>query len=127
MSASPLMVAHAMLKAYEDKNRGALEALIGDDFHFTSPLDNQLDRASYLARCWPNSATVERFQVIFAVESGEQAFVTYEATAQGHRFRNTEVTTARGGKAIAVEVYFGWDLPHKAAENGFIQDGDSQS
>ena len=26
-----------------------------------------------------------------------------------------------GGKIVAVEVYFGWDLPHKAPVHGFIE------
>ena len=31
-------------QAYIDKDRSAIEALIADDFHFTSPLDNRIDR-----------------------------------------------------------------------------------
>jgi hypothetical protein len=31
------------------------------------------------------------------------------------------VTTVRDGKIVEVEVYFGWDLPHKAAENSFVE------
>ena len=50
MSTSPLAIARACLQAYVDKDRFAIEALIDDDFHFTSPLDNALDRATYFER-----------------------------------------------------------------------------
>jgi hypothetical protein len=53
-------IARAAYEAYVDKDRAAIEALIADDFHFTSPLDNRLDRATYFARCWPNSETIAR-------------------------------------------------------------------
>ncbi|HEX9167890.1 MAG TPA: hypothetical protein VF886_03050 [Roseiarcus sp.] len=36
--------------AYVDKDRAAMERLIAEDFHFTSPLDNRLDRKTYFER-----------------------------------------------------------------------------
>jgi ketosteroid isomerase-like protein len=33
-------IARAGYRAYVDKDRAAIEALIADDFRFTSPLDN---------------------------------------------------------------------------------------
>lgn len=109
--------------AYVSKNRAAIETLIAPDFHFSSPLDNRLDRASYFARCWPNSQTTEGFEFIHLVQSGEQVLVTYEARgASGHHFRNTEIVTVRGSQIVEVEVYFGWDLPHKAAVGGFVEE-----
>ena len=116
-----VLIARAAYGAYVSKDRTAIEALIADDFHFSSPLDNRLDRAAYFARCWPNSKTTESFKFIHLVQHGEQVFVTYEARgAGGHRFRNTEIVTVRGSKIVEVEVYFGWDLPHKAAVGGFL-------
>ena len=55
MSNTALGIARACLRAYVDKDRAAIEALLDDDFHFTSPIDNALDRATYLQVCWPNS------------------------------------------------------------------------
>jgi hypothetical protein len=43
---STLAVVRACLQAYVQKDRAALEALLDEDYHFTSPLDNSLDRAS---------------------------------------------------------------------------------
>jgi hypothetical protein len=58
MSRDPVGIARACYQAYVDKNRAAIEALLDDDFHFTSPLDNRLDRATYFVRCWPNSEAI---------------------------------------------------------------------
>jgi hypothetical protein len=111
---TPLAVARACLQAYVDKDRATIEGLLDRDFHFTSPIDNALDRAMYLKICWPNSAAMEGFDEIYALEDGEHAFIVYEGhTSTGKRFRNSEVHTVRNGKLVATEVYFGWDLPHK--------------
>ena len=114
-------IARAAYEAYVAKDRAAIEALIADDFHFSSPLDNRIDRATYFARCWPNSKTTEAFDFVQLVPHGEHVFVTYEARGAGsHRFRNTEIVTVRGAQIVEVEVYFGWDLPHKAAVGSFV-------
>ncbi|MGH6850313.1 MAG: nuclear transport factor 2 family protein [Methylocella sp.] len=121
MKHDPVAVARASYKAYVDKDRAAIEALIADDFHFTSPLDNRIDRATYFARCWPNSATLAGFDLIHIVPDGDLVFVTYEGrSTSGKRFRNSEVLTVHDGKIVNVEVYFGWAIPHEAAEGGFV-------
>jgi ketosteroid isomerase-like protein len=117
----PAAVARACYTAYADKDRAAIEALIADDFHFTSPLDNRIDRETYFARCWPNSETTERFDFIHFVAEADRVFVTYEGQwASGNRFRNTEILTVRDGKITDAEVYFGWSIPHEAAPGGFV-------
>jgi ketosteroid isomerase-like protein len=40
----------AIYDAYVTKDRSAAERLLADNFCFTSPLDNGLDRDSYFAR-----------------------------------------------------------------------------
>ncbi len=115
-----IAVARAGYEAYVNKDRPAIEALIADDFHFTSPLDNRLDRATYFERCWPNSESTEHFDFIHLVPDGERVFVTYEGRAAGHRFRNTELVTVRNGRITDVEVYFGWTIPHEASLGGFV-------
>jgi ketosteroid isomerase-like protein len=114
-------IARASYAAYVAKDRAAMEALVAADFHFTSPLDNRIDRATYFARCWPNSDRIEGFAFIHLVRDGERVFVTYEGRGtNGHAFRNTEIMTIRSGQIVDVEVYFGWDLPHKAPRGGFL-------
>ncbi|TMJ34008.1 MAG: nuclear transport factor 2 family protein [Alphaproteobacteria bacterium] len=124
MNSNPLAVARGCLEAYVSKDRAAIEALIAEDYHFTSPIDNALDRETYFTRCWPNSKAMTGFDYIYQIEDAERAFIVYEAHMTGGKtFRNSEVYTVRDGKLIATEVYFGWDLPHKAPKGGFIDNG----
>jgi len=124
MQQNPADIARASYLAYVRKDRAAIEALIGEDFHFTSPLDNRLDRNTYFTRCWPNSETITDFQFIDVVVHGEQVFVVYEGTSvRNRRFRNTERLTVRGGKIVEAEVYFGWSLPHDAPDGGSVKSG----
>jgi hypothetical protein len=46
----PISISRKAYQAYVDKDRAAIELLIGDRFRFTSPLDNRLDRATYWAK-----------------------------------------------------------------------------
>jgi hypothetical protein len=116
MSDSPLAIVRACMQAYVDKDRVAIEKLLDPDYHFTSPMDNALDRATYFEICWPNSTVMARFNYIHEVEYADRALIVYEATTStGKRFRNAEVHTVRGGKLVTTEVYFGWDIPHDAS------------
>jgi ketosteroid isomerase-like protein len=122
MTASPLTVARACYEAYVAKDRAAIEALIAEDYHFTSPIDNALDRKTYFELCWPNSKALTGFDHIYQNEDGNRAFIVYEAhTESGKTFRNSEVHTVRNGKLVATEVYFGWDLPHNLPKGKHIE------
>lgn len=114
-------IARACYQAYADSDRNAIEALIADDFRFTSPHDNGLGREIYFERCWPNHEHCETFEFIHVDPAGERVFVVYEArSSRGNTFRNCEMLTVRSGKIAEAEVYFGWNLPHDAPEGGFI-------
>jgi len=108
-------VTKACFDAYVRKDRAAIEALINDEFSFTSPLDNRIDRKTYFERCWPISENVAEFKFINLVPYDDKVFVVYEGKKNnGDVFRNTEIFTVRQEKIIDVEVYFGWSIPHKA-------------
>jgi ketosteroid isomerase-like protein len=116
-------IVRAYYKAYPDKDRPAIESLVSDDFHFTSPLDNRIDRQTYFDRCWPNSRSMSALDVKQVVEVGNTVFATYECRMNdGKLFRNTELLTLTGGKVADVEVYFGWSLPHQAPEGEFVKE-----
>ena len=95
-------------EAYLKKDRSLIEPILADDFTFTSPYDDHIDRATYFERCWPNSKEMRSFREVELVARGDVAFVNYEA-AFGDKppFRNTELFRARDGKLLSVEVYFG--------------------
>jgi len=112
----------AAYESYVAKNRAVIEKLIATEFHFTSPLDNRIDRATYFARCWPNSERIDDFDFINLVPDGDRVFVTYEGHIKnGERFRNTEIVTVRDGQIVEVEVYFGWSIPHEAKPGSFVE------
>jgi hypothetical protein len=72
-----ISIARRACQAYVDNDRAAIEAVIGDDFHFTSPRDNRINREVYFDRRWKNSQTITGFTFINLVADGERVFVTY--------------------------------------------------
>jgi len=101
-------VVRAYFGAYETENREVAETLLADDFTFTSPNDDGIDKATYFERCWPNRdpSRDQKIENIFI--EGDKAFVTYLcATEGGKSFRNTEFLTFNAGRIASVNVYFG--------------------
>jgi ketosteroid isomerase-like protein len=106
-----LQIARDCYRAYETGDRELIERHLSDRLTFYSPADPGIDRARYFERCWPNAGHTAGFEYVRLIESGDEVFVTYEATRNdGTRFRNTEVLTFDGDRVIQVEVYFGWNL-----------------
>ena len=110
---SPTDVVRAGLESYQAHDRARSESLIADDFVFTSPQDDHIDRAAFFERCFP---TADRLlsQEILAVTptgasaAGDDVFVLYEYELKaGGRFRNVEVQTVRNGQIVAAQVFFG--------------------
>jgi ketosteroid isomerase-like protein len=98
--------------AYQERNRKTLEDGLTDDFTFTSPYDDKIDKATYFERCWPNSQRMTLSLEQIAVQADE-AFVRYRSvTPEGKEFRNTEFLTFRGDKIATVDVYFGATYLH---------------
>jgi len=102
-------IIRALFAAYQFRDRGAVERAFSDDFTFTSPYDDRIDKAAYFERCWPISQstiaanTIERIFV-----HGDGAFVTYQCrTTDGRKFRNTEFFTFERERIKTIDVYFG--------------------
>ena len=108
MSGSKSDIIRALFAAYMANDREAVENSFTDDFRFTSPYDDSIDKATYFERCWRASDWIERQQLERIVVEGDEAFVTYEvATKDGKRFRNTEFFIFDGRKIKRIDVYFG--------------------
>jgi len=91
--------------AYETNDRSAIESILSDDFIFSSPLDDHIDRAAYFKRCWPNSENIKIFSDRQALEKGNEAFVAMKDSIRRrqmalHRFFRLKETDQ------GVEVYF---------------------
>jgi ketosteroid isomerase-like protein len=105
---SPFDVVRRVFAAYETGDRQVVEAVLADDFTFSSPPDPHLDRAEYFERCWPNNESIERFTFRTVLEGDGEVFVTYELEkADGSRGRNTEYFVVDGHKIRKCDVYFG--------------------
>ncbi|MFF1878946.1 nuclear transport factor 2 family protein [Leifsonia sp. NPDC058230] len=104
--------AKALYNAWSNSDRDAIESLLAPDFHFTSPLDNRLDRSGYFEYCWPNSGGGGEFEFVGFGTADDRVWVTYEGHQGAVGGRNTELITVRDGKVVDVEVYFGWTVPH---------------
>ena len=102
------VVARASYEAFKAGDRGAQERFLADDFTFTSPYDDGIDRAAYFQRCWPNHVQVDGFEIERVTSDNDGAFVTYLfTTKRGLSFRNTEYLKVKDGRIVSVEVYFG--------------------
>lgn len=105
--------------AYRTRDRAALEALLSEDFTFSSPYDDRIGRQEYFARCWPNSEHIRAHHIRFIAENGDDAFVLYDCELNaGPVFRNTEFFRFDGGRLRAIEVYFG-DPPIGIAKQAY--------
>jgi ketosteroid isomerase-like protein len=98
----------ALFAAYLANDRRAIEGFLTDDFRFTSPYDDEIDKATYFERCWRNSDWIERHELEKIFVEGDEAFVTYKCLAKGGRsFRNTEFFSFEGDRVKRIDVYFG--------------------
>ena len=98
----------AIFAAYMTNDRKVVEDALADDFRFTSPYDDAIDKATYFERCWKNSDWIERHELEKIFVEGDEAFVTYRCTAKGGKsFRNTEFFVFAGDKVRRIDVYFG--------------------
>jgi ketosteroid isomerase-like protein len=101
-------IIRALFAAYLSNDRKAVENSLTEDFRFTSPYDDEIDKATYFERCWRNSDWIERHEVEKIVVEGDGAFVTYRCVAKGGKsFRNTEFFTFVDGRVSRIDVYFG--------------------
>jgi ketosteroid isomerase-like protein len=101
-------IIRALFVAYLEGYRAAVEQFFTDDFRFTSPYDDALDRPTYFERCWRGSDWIERHDLERIAIDGDAAFVTYRCLAKdGRSFRNTEFFVFDDDRIRSIDVYFG--------------------
>ena len=94
--------------AYLANDRTFVENAFSEDFRFTSPYDDAIDKPIYFERCWKNSDWIERHELEQIFVEADEAFVTYRCVAKdGKTFRNTECFVFAGDKVKRIDVYFG--------------------
>jgi ketosteroid isomerase-like protein len=99
----------AYYRAYEAKDRNALEELLTPDFRFSSPLDDRIDRATYFLRCWPNCERIRSFDLKRIHEQEGVAFVEYDLhpNTDVGPIRNVELFFGGGNRVREVVAFFG--------------------
>ena len=101
-------IIRALFAAYLSNDRKGVENAFTEDFRFTSPYDDEIDKATYFARCWRVSDWIERQELERIFVEGDGAFVTYQCVARGGKsFRNTEFFSFEGNRIKRIDVYFG--------------------
>jgi ketosteroid isomerase-like protein len=101
-------IIRAIFAAYLSNSRKLVEDALSDDFRFTSPYDDNIDKSGYFERCWNNSDWIERHELERIFVEGDEAFVTYRCVAKGGKsFRNTEFFVFDRDKVKLIDVYFG--------------------
>jgi len=96
--------------AWEKKDWGPVDALLADNFTFTSAAgDDHISKSVFKTRCWETQIDfIKRFELERVVGSGNEAFVKYLCrTKNGKSFRNVELLRLTDEQVEAIECYFG--------------------
>jgi ketosteroid isomerase-like protein len=102
-------IVRASMDAYRNQDLETATRLLADDFTFTSPQDDHIDKAAYLERCFPTSDRFTDSVVLALVAADDDSvFLLYEyELTTGERYRNTEYITIRNGQLVETQVFFG--------------------
>ena len=102
-------IVRASFEAYLAQDRDTAEQLIAEDFLFTSPQDDHIDKAAFLERCFPTADRLSSQEILELVSVGEDGvFILYEYELKnGERYRNAEFITVRDGRLVETQVFFG--------------------
>ena len=102
-------IVRASVAAYIAGNQAVADRLLADDFVFTRPQDDHIDKPAYLERCFPTAGRFTSQEILYAVSvSDDDVFLLYEYELQdGARYRNAELVTVREEKIVETQVFFG--------------------
>ena len=120
-STSTEKIARQWYRAWVEKDEAQFEALMADNFTFSSAAgDDHISRSTFKTQCWDTQAKlIERTDLERVVASGSEAFVKYLChTTNGKSFRNVEYLRVRDGKLETPECYFGGAGYPSAASKG---------
>ncbi|PZM17163.1 nuclear transport factor 2 family protein [Rhizobium tubonense] len=100
--------ARRVYEAYLEGRRDLVAAVLTEDFTFSSPQDDHIDRKTYFERCWPEKPPFRAIHIEHLVFDGDVALIGYRAEKlDGGAFRNVEVMRFAGGRIAEITVYFG--------------------
>ena len=97
-------------RGWEKKDWNPLDALLADNFTFTSANDDDhISKSAFKARCWETQIDfIGHFDLERITTDADDAFVKYLChTKNGKSFRNVEYLRIKNGKLESIECYFG--------------------
>ncbi len=97
-------------KAWEGQDWGPIDAVLAEDFTFTSANDDDhISKSAFKKGCWETQiGFIDHFEIEQLFAQDEQTFVKYLCrTKNGKSFRNVEYIRVRNKKIEAIECYFG--------------------
>ena len=102
-------VVRAAFDAYLGQDARSMAELIAEDFTFTSPQDDHIDKATFMQRCFPTAARLVSQVLLELLPAGDDAaFVLYEYELRtGERHRNVEFIRVADGRLVETQVFFG--------------------
>jgi ketosteroid isomerase-like protein len=99
-----------LFAAYLANRKDEVSDMLTEDFTFSSPRDDHIDKATYFERCWPQPPVFRAIHIERVSLEDNEALVRYRAEKlDGGAFRNVEVIRFHGDRIASVEVYFGRD------------------
>ena len=114
MSSNLTHLVRSYFRAYEQNDPTVIENSLTEDFTFTSPFDDAIDRKTYFKRCWPNHVVHRRFHFEALAPDGNKVVVVYRAEMETGNpvhptatFRNAECFEFEGERLKSVTVFFG--------------------
>jgi hypothetical protein len=96
--------------AWQQSEWGPLDALMADDFTFSSAAgDDHIDKSTYKEQCWASQkGRIESFALELVSVNGDEALVKGSCrTKMGKTFTNVEYFRFKDQKIQAIECYFG--------------------
>src|SRR5579863_6142509 len=103
-------IIRAWYRAWEKGDQAQFEALMADNFTFTSAAgDDHISRTTFKTQCWDTQVNfIEHFDLERIATGPDDAFVKYLChTKNGKSFRNVEYLRIKNGKLESIECYFG--------------------
>ena len=107
--------------AWEQKDWGPVDALLADNFTFSSAAgDDHITKSVFKTRCWETQINfIERFELERLIGNGSNAFVKYLClTKNAKSFRNVEYLRVTDENVEAIECYFGAQSSFPSAVSG---------
>ncbi len=106
-------IVRTVFTAYMAQDAAAARPLYAEDFRFTSPQDDGIDKSAFFDRCFPTAQRLRSQDILELASVGlEGVFLLYEyELLDGGTHRNSEFPTVRDGVIVQTQVFFGGRVP----------------